>query len=326
MKFWIPLGVVLAVLSCQPATTPDTPTNLPDFAQQATALPIDYAYPDHDTLTVLSWNVEHFVDAWDNPYINHPREDSSLRMEGREEELLVALRQAKADVVVLQEFESKSFAMRLAEKVPELGYRWFAGNESPNWYMNVVVMSRLPLGNIRGYGNVTTPLINWEDEEGNPETQNHLNTRMITVEILARPGKTVYLTGVHLKAGRGPRNEAMRLGQVEYLKSQMARIQESDPDGLQLLVGDFNCTPSSMEFKALLEPDNSYTLIDPWAADSTVYSHPADEPRWRIDHMLANPAMTERMVAPTEYRYFFDTVRQRALADHLPAIGAYLLN
>ncbi|MEL6535533.1 MAG: endonuclease/exonuclease/phosphatase family protein [Bacteroidota bacterium] len=325
MKFLLPLGLGLALLSCQPASTPNPPADLPDFAQQATAQPVDFSYPDHDTVTVLSWNVEHFVDAWDNPYINHPREDSALRMEGREAQLLTALGKANADVVVLQEFESKAFAKQLASQVPELGYRWFAGNESPNWYMNVVVMSRLPLGSLNGYGSVTTPLVDWKDEEGQRETQNQLNTRMLTVEVLARPGKTIYLTGLHLKAGRGPRNEAMRLGQVEYLKSQFARVRAADPEGFLLVAGDLNCTPASDEFQALLRNDTGPGLVDPWAADSSVYSHPADQPQWRIDHLLASQNLSERMLEPTQYRYFFDTTQQRALADHLPAMGTFLL-
>ena len=65
----------------------------------------------------------------------------------------------------------------------------------------------------------------------------------------ARPGYTVQLTGLHLKAGRSARDVGHRLGQVRFLRGELARLQRLEPAANLLVVGDLNATPDSRELQ-----------------------------------------------------------------------------
>ena len=288
--------------------------------------PKDYKDIVNDTLKVLSWNVEHFIDTHDNPYTENRRENTGYKMEGRVSLLVEALKKADADIVVLQEFEHVQFLKQIAnDSLPDMGYKFFADNESPNWYMNVVVMSRVPLGIMYGYGAVTTP-VKFVDEKTGEEkyqTQDRLNTRLWSIDVLVNDEYSFLLTGVHLKAGRGPRNEAMRLGQIQFLKGQYERFLKENPKKNILVVGDFNATPDSNEFQFMLDGNSTAKFIDNFSDD--VFSHPADAPKWRIDHILPNTNMQSELITNSlQVKYYFDKETQRKLADHLPLVAEFV--
>ena len=80
-------------------------------------------YPD--TLSILSWNVEHFVDGFDNPYTDNNRENNPSDQMGNKEELLAAIKKVNPDIVVLQEFESSEYIRAIAKRhFPDLGYQF----------------------------------------------------------------------------------------------------------------------------------------------------------------------------------------------------------
>ncbi len=290
-----------------------------DLRQYATLPPAGYVNPVGDTLTVLSWNVEHFVDQHDNPYIRNRREDQPGTLVGTKARLLAeALRRADADVVVLQEFESGAYLQHLADSLwPDLGYRFFAAAESFDWYMNVVVMSRVPLGTVYSYQTVTTPVLNTRDSTGQPETQSHINTRMLAVDVLVSEQYVFTLAGVHLKAGRSARDVGMRLGQIAFLRSQFARFQRENRRANLLLVGDLNAVPGSTEIETLLGQGTRVRFLDP--LPDSVYTHPSHKPTRRLDHVLPNAAMHQRLVpGSVQVPYLLSRQDMRTLSDHLP--------
>lgn len=288
------------------------------------AIPVGYQFPEGETFSVLSWNVEHFVDPFDDPYINNRREDEPSPDMPRRVQLLVdAIRIADADVVVFQEFESEKYLMTLArDSFPELGYQFFSDAASPDWYMNVVLMSRFPLGTLRAYGDVTTPVTGFLDAEDNRQTQNHLNTRMWTMRIFASPSYEFWLTSVHLKAGRGPRNEAMRTGQINFLNQQFEELTQLNPDVNLMMAGDFNVYPNSDELKLLTDTRKKTHLLDPM--DSTTWTHPSNKPARRLDYILVNSGMAKEMVASSVRPvHFFNSDSMRMISDHLPVMGEF---
>lgn len=300
--------------------------NEKDLFQSGIVSPRDYKAFPGDTITVMSWNVEHFIDSHDNPYTNNRREDSGGKMENRVSMFVEALRAADADIVVLQEFEHVQFLQQIVkDSLPKMGYNYFADHESIGWYMNVVVMSRIPLGILYGYGAVHTPVSYTDEKTGIKkfETQSRINTRMWSVDVLVNEDYNFLLTGVHLKAGRGPRNVAMRLGQIEFLKGQFQRFLNENPDRNMLIVGDFNATPESEEIQSLVGDTASVKFVDNLPQE--VFSHPADAPRWRIDHILPHTNMQKELIDNSlEVKYFFEAQKQRQLADHLPLLAKFV--
>jgi endonuclease/exonuclease/phosphatase family metal-dependent hydrolase len=331
----IPLSCLLVIavllLSCsqKTVTNSDSSTKQNDSAElykKGIVAPKDYKLNQSETIKILSWNVEHFVDAYDNPYINNQRENNSNNMKGRVNLLVKALREADADIVVLQEFESIQFLKQIAnEHLSDMGYAFFADHESINWYMNVVVMSKIPLGITYGYASVNTP-VQYKDEdtgEDKYETQSRINTRLWSVDVLVNDDYSFVLTGVHLKAGRGARNEAMRLGQLQFLKGQFERFLQENAEKNILVVGDFNSTPSSEEMRFMKDGNSTAKFIDFF--DDNTLTHPADNPNKRIDYILPNTQMSKEMVKGSlKVNYFFEKNVQRQLSDHLPLTAEFI--
>lgn len=288
-------------------------------------LPDDYVDRLGDTLTVLSWNVEHFVDAYDSPYINNGREDNpdQAQLQDRIQALADAIRQVDADIVVLQEFESAQLAKTIADSLlSDLHYDFVADAESPDWYMNVVVLSRAPLGLSFGYGNIYAPLT-YTNEAGEQEeeSQRQINTRIFTTEVLVDENYRFLLTGVHLKAGGGARNAAMRKGQLVLIAEQLGRISQASGIDDMLIAGDFNAYPDSKEI-AYITGEAGLNFRD--ALPPEVHTHPADSPNRRLDYILINDAMMEEYVENSlEVPYLFDTTRQSQLSDHLPVVADF---
>lgn len=282
--------------------------------------PDDYTFAEDSTFSLLSWNVEHFVDPFDDPYINHPREDSPRAEMTEKISLFVeAIKKADADVVVLQEFESEKYLMQLAsDSFPELNYRFFADAASPNWYMNVVLMSRFPLGVMHAYGDVYTPLIDYENEKGIKERQAKINTRMWKMQVFPSTNYQFWLCGVHLKAGRGERNEATRLGQIALLKDQFNTLLRQDGAANLMIAGDFNALPDGPELDELCRPaKGAVSFID--HLNPTDYTHPADKPERRLDYILMNSQMQAEMIKNSlKVRSFFSADSMRIISDHLP--------
>ena len=324
------LSTLLAMLilsACQETANRNDTSTTSDTYPPLT-LPPDYVDRVGDTLTVLSWNVEHFVDAYDNPYINNSREDQAenSRVMRRMQMLAEAIRQVDADVVVLQEFESAQLAKMMADSLlPDMHYDFIADAESPDWYMNVVVMSRAPLGLSFGYGNMYSPLT-FTNEAGEQvtETQRMINTRIFSTEVIPNEDYRFLLTGVHLKAGGGDRNAAMRRGQLELIAQQLERIGGATGISDMLITGDFNAYPDGKEIGYITE-EAGLAFRDPLPPE--VVTHPADSPYRRLDYILINEAMLDEYVEGSlEVSYLFDTTRQSQLSDHLPVVADFVIS
>lgn len=322
-----PLLVLFLLLSGCGLTGPRAIRPVPGHPPDAgMVLPKGYSYPAADTFTVVTWNVEHFVDPYDNPYIENEREDApEAGLERRRHLFAEAIRQLDADVVVLQEFESAAYLEALAEEhFPEMGYRFFAGTESPTWYQNVVLMSRLPLGVVRSFTNVTTPIEGLRDEEKRQETQSLTNHRLWIADIFARPGYTFSLAGVHLKAGQTERDQAWRYGQIRFLHQQFADLLALRPQANLLIAGDLNATPDTREFKLLLNRRGATAFVDP-ARRAPAPTHPSEAPLRRIDHLLPNEFMaTELRPGSLRVAYPLPVDQMVLVSDHLPVMATFV--
>ncbi len=293
----------------------------------AVASPGWYKPANMDTVTIATWNVEHFVDSHDNPYIDNDRENKPpAEIEQRRELLAEAIKKLDADVVVFQELESDSYLQQFAEKrFPEMGYEVFAALESPDWYMNVVMMSRIPLGVFHSYAHVNTPIPGQTDDDGNPASQTFLNNRMWTAELLVNANYAFTLTGLHLKAGRGDRNESWRMGQIQLLRQHFQELINRDPSRNMMVAGDLNMTSKSDEFKALLG-DSAPQFYDPLAGTGS-FSHPSDSLFWRIDHILPNQNMQPEMVPKSvNIARPLSIEKMIQISDHLPVIARFVPN
>lgn len=305
------------------AQTPPMPPASPgcDVAR-GSALPPGFAYPAGDTVRVATWNAEHFVDGHDSPYVRAAREDApdTTRLAA----FARSLRALDADVVVLQEFESAAFARAFASaRLPDMGYRFVSGHESTDWYQNVVVLSRLPLGVLRSYANVWTPVEGVTDSAGVAVADNLTNHRLWAVDVLARPGYAFALVGAHLKAGRSARDTGWRTGQVRLLHAEFARLAAACPDANVLVAGDLNAIPGSAEIVLLENADGALSPVRFTNPLAGALTHPADAPTRQLDYLLPSASMLPELV-PGSARVGRAGADARAVSDHLPVVAAFV--
>lgn len=323
-----PALVLLLLTGCSPRTPDEAaPPSADPGPFQASVLPNGFTFPPHDTVRVMTWNLENFVDLHDNPYNDSESESRPDRreMQERHETLAAFLRAIRPDVVAFQEVEGVALMEELAERFfPELGYRFFAAADRGDWHHNVFVMSRLPLGVVRTLAPLTTPVPGTLLDSGETEAQNQVNHRILVVEVMARPGAWFTLAAAHLKAGRTPRDEGHRRGQLEALQAELARTQVLYPGIPTLVAGDLNLVPSEAELQVLTDGSGSLRFRDVLGPGG-LPTHPSEEPVRQLDYILVNPAMAERLI-PGSGRVGapFPVDALRLMSDHLPVTADFL--
>ncbi len=293
----------------------------------ATALPNGFAFPDHDTVRVMTWNVENLVDLHDNPYNGSAQESQPVEgtLRARYDAIARVIREVAPDVVVFQEVEGVPLLQTelVERRLQGLGYRFFAAADRGNWHQNVVVMSRLPLGVVRSLAPVHTPVPGVALEDGSEEVQSLVNHRILVVDVLARQGRWFTLAAAHLKAGRTPRDHAHRRGQLEALRTELARTLRLHPGAPLVVAGDLNMTPEEPEHGILARGEGPLAFTDVLEG-TPMLTHPSDDPVRQLDYLFLNPAMGRRLV-PSSGR----TVAPRGedlllVTDHLPVVADFL--
>ncbi len=335
MRTVLPLVLGLCLL---PGCGPEAPSSPP--ATAGMAVPPDYDYPTSDTVRVATWNLEHFVDGHDNPYIDADRENRpEAAMDGRVRRATQALRRLDADLVVLQEAEGEAFLQTLAdEHLDDMGYRFATSVESPSWYMNVVLLSRFPLGVVRDYADVVTPIAGQQSDSGEPAAQSLTNHRLWAADVRVRPDEPWTIVGAHLKAGRSAEDRGWRIGQIRFLHAELARLLEDRPTAKVIVAGDLNSLPNGPELRLLLNnpdrpaPDSllngtTYRRAQFAApmSDRATPTHPSDDPARQLDYLLPNSALVDRLVeGSARVAHPLPPDSMAATSDHLPVRASFL--
>lgn len=268
---------------------------------------------------VLCWNLEHFVDPFDDPYVKNDREDQPRVKSAATLTLLArAIVQADADVMAFQEAEGdRAVKGFLDAYVPEHGYKYFACVPATDWYQNVVVASRFPLGEITSLREVE--IVN----ESTGEKRNNINNRLMTVEVRPSEDYSFLLAVVHLKAGGEENDRIWRSEQIEILKELLEDRVEADSDLNILLVGDMNHIPTQTEFLEMTTVSEP-VLASVFAEVGYPPTHPSDKPTRHIDMILTNPAM-QREYVPNSAVVALPLSQSQlsAISDHLPVMASF---
>ena len=310
---------------CASVSPPETATTPTPVRAVQTLLP-DYAYPSGDTVRVATFNLEHFVDTFDDPYVSASRESEPDPAAVAEKHRLFAeaLRALDADVLSLQEVEGEGLIRALVDSlVPDLGYRFIASADDADWYQNVVVLSRLPLGPLTTFADVVTPIPGQRDDDGRPAATDLINHRLFVVDVYARPDYAFTLAAAHLKAGRSDRDAAWRTGQASLLHAWLGQRFSDDADDANVLIaGDLNALPEGPSFEALLNANGARGPVrfsDPLAG-TAAFSHPADAPARRIDHVLASEGIRAEVIPGSARVAMPVEPNPERLSDHLPVV------
>jgi endonuclease/exonuclease/phosphatase family metal-dependent hydrolase len=270
--------------------------------------------------TVATWNLQQFVDQYDNPYYSRDTSPEFIKSPEMIDAIVADLRALNADVLALEEVEGTDFLRALlGERLPDLGYTHFASAPDDNWHQNVAVISRFPMGPMTSMGTVATPIV------GTDESTDFINDRLLAVEIRPTPDYSFLLVAVHLKAGGGARNAGWRMGQIEFLRSWLDDQRKIDPDLNVCILGDFNSTPGSEEMNLWMDPAEGpiyRSLLTEVGAPPT---HPSWAPEHEIDNILVNGAMwPEHIPNSAAVQRDIGPAEGHRCSDHLPVEARFV--
>lgn len=264
-----------------------------------------------NSLRVATYNIENLFDAYDNPYTAD--EGTGAKPEAKVKALVAAIKTLDCDVLILQEVEQGGGLAKLAgDLLPEYKVVVDPPSNDPRG-ITVAVLSKLPVSRIVSHKTVAL------EPPGTPEAMPQNFARdLIQVDVELAPGLDLSVYGLHLKSKRDatgdPKGARKRLAEAKKAAELIRQAQ--GPNGLFLIAGDFNDTPDSAAFAALLNTVPG--MVDSQAGRPLPQRISFSNPRYReaIDNIFLSPELARAYVADSAKIWWgenFDTA-----SDHRP--------
>lgn len=316
--FGILLASAIGLACAMGAHTPTPVSGSDNIAQDASQLE-DRRTPTREPFRVLTWNMEHFVDPYDDPYVDNIIEDAG-GWKSEEDHLLIAkaLKLMNADVMALQEVESdRQVKLFLDTYWPDHGYKYFAGTPDIEWYQNVVIASRFPIGEIVSLREVEM----YNTISG--ATENKYNNRLLFAEIMPREDYSFFMACLHLKAGRSDVDIEWRKLQTALVQNTIHRRKAWDENVNIMVTGDMNFMFNTEEYDKMVNggPVKLHDLMEEWNTEPIIRNNPRNS---RIDHIFINGNMHREYVEGSaglaQPLSFYHLVR---VSDHFPFVASF---
>ncbi len=243
-----------------------------------------------EELVIASYNVKNLFDNANDPY--HSDEGTRAKPRSEMRHLARVIREINADVLALQEVESRGYLQQFLETMLyDMGYEHvvhFEGNDGRG--IDVCLISRVPVGEVTSHRHHVFKAHDGGDQR--------FGRDLLRVELLPDGGDSFEVWVVHLKSNSGGKelNEPIRLGECQEVHRLIARRLKQDPDVSLILCGDFNDEFKSRTLRTILgDPPILRTTFDD-LPESDRITYNKDPYRSMIDFILCSPAMAERML------------------------------
>ena len=254
-------------------------------------------------IRIGSYNVLNYFDEVDDPALSGEWDDRDLASsEDQLRALAKAIRELDADVLALQEVESREAPIRFRDRyLSDLGYDHVASLDA-GYYRGVEqsVLSRIPVTSVSNWPGLSTEDVERRGPGFQPvpdEPVTAFQRSPLRVDLRTADGYEFTLLVVHLKSG-GKAHAYRREAEGLKLLELVAAIEAEDPDRNVAVLGDFNAKHSYKSMRLLLESG----LVDTMQHRATEYSD-EDTPLWVthesgrvIDYILLNRGMYPEVV------------------------------
>jgi len=283
-------------------------------------------------LRIGNYNVENLFDDKDDPALSGRYEDKdNLKPDDHCKAAAAAIRAINADVLALQELESKESLIWFRDNyLADLGYQYVesidAGDERG---IEQGVLSRYPLSDVKNWVHLDlggTHPDKWgnssNENAGKPITFHRSPLRVtVTVPLSLIPGMTpasvpepytVTLFVVHQKSGGS--GNYWREKEAAKTVELLSEFETSNPQANILLMGDFNARPDDNPIKIITS--GLPGLVDAFAPvrgkrDSQYMTHASDR---SIDYIFLNANAAKELIAET--RFILGTPTRPAGTDY----------
>lgn len=282
----------------------------------ATKVPATSASTARAEITIATFNVRNLFDDVDDPY----RADETTPAKPRKEleQLAATIRRVNADVLALQEVESRDYLQRFLDvMLPDSGYEQvvhFEGNDLRG--IDVCLISRVPIGPVVSHRHLRFP--------GADGASATFERDVLAATIEPNGGKPFELWVLHLKSNSDGREHAepIRLSECKQVRALLDRRLEQDPNARIVVCGDFNDTAESATLQTIVGAGET-ALRGDWGSipETERVTYLLEPHRSMIDFILWSPAMSSAFVAGS-YRVEPGTA-ERLGSDHAPVIARF---
>lgn len=272
-----------------------------------------------DQLVVATYNILNLFDEVDSPY--HADETTPAKPREQLERVAATIRELNADVLALQEVESRGYLKRFRDAfLADMGYDYivhYEGNDLRG--IDACLLSRVPVGVVSSHRHAKF--------SGPDGVQRSMSRDLLTVSLqpAGKPPLEVWL--VHLKSNSGGRefSEPVRLAEAQYLRDQLDRRLAADPDVRIVLTGDFNDQWGSPTMETIVGSGPTALVLPlPEAKVRSLITYNKEPHRSMIDFILCSPAMARQYVAGS-YRTVPGEVKTSG-SDHNPVTAWFQLD
>ena len=303
-------------------------------------LPAPKPKPEN-AIRIASYNVLNLFDHADDPALEGEHDDIDMATaDDRCRAIAAAIRSLNADIVALQEVESREALRWFRDTyLADMGYDYLA-SEDVGYYRGIEqsVMSRYPVKRMRTWPDMklnpaarTGP--GWDDipPDERPPFEFQRSPLMVDVEI--RDDYELTLFVVHHKSGRNRwKRELEALAIIDLVEARL----EDDPSRNLMVLGDFNAAPWDKSLRLYLEAGlidvMAHRIIPRWRnpdpEEPNLYkTHESDRV---LDYILMNSAAHRELVIGSahvvgtlyddEYDWRIDPHPPGYASDHYPLV------
>jgi endonuclease/exonuclease/phosphatase family metal-dependent hydrolase len=242
-------------------------------------------------LAFATYNVLNLFDDLDDPY--HSDETTPAKQRQELERLADSLIALDADVVAMQEVESREYLQRFLQAfLPNKAYPHvvhFEGNDMRG--IDVCLISRIPIGPVRSHRHLRFT--------GPDGVTRGFQRDLLAVTLLPADAEPIEAWVVHLKSKSGgqEQTEPIRLAEAEKIRALLDQALATNQDARILVMGDFNDTWESKSLQTIVgSGPRALWSVASELGEPLPDTYNRGEFHSMIDFMLCSPAMRQAYV------------------------------
>jgi endonuclease/exonuclease/phosphatase family metal-dependent hydrolase len=265
---------------------------------------------------VATYNVKNLFDDRDDPYSTDEQTVPVPKPMEEVRALAEVIRTIDADVLALQEVESRGVLRRFKNGLlKDLRYGapvHYEGNDRRG--IDVAVLTRYPVGPVTSFRH-----LDFERENGMPA---RFSRDLLRVRVCPRTDFWFDLYVVHFKSGSGEENRIKREAEAKAVREILDRELECDREYPFLIVGDFNDGRTSGTIEIIEgEGDTRLPCLTDELDDKDQLTFFRGSRKARLDYIFCSPSMHRRYVE-SSVRVMSGEETKRA-SDHRPVVATF---
>jgi endonuclease/exonuclease/phosphatase family metal-dependent hydrolase len=281
----------------------------PLFSQESDSVPAS-------TFTAATYNVKNLFDEHDDPYANDEETVPKTKPKEEVEALARVIRSMDADVLALQEVESRGVLRKFKNGLLKgMEYRdpvLLEGNDMRG--IDVAVLSKLPVGQVTSYRHLT-----FDKDDGK---STRFSRDLLKVRV--RPTRDFWfdLYVVHLKSGSGAGDRKKRAAEARKVREIIEEELGREAGYRFIVIGDFNDGRESLTVKTIAgEGENELFCPSDFLPEEERYTFFREGKKARVDYIFCSASMKDLYVAGS-VRVIGGEDAARA-SDHRPLIASF---